>query len=214
MQSLQHIGVVNENNLDKKCLVVYLQIPNKETHSLVVYTDSLPDSWHQPIMNLLEGPEAQTAKSLSEVFHRRILPVTNKNILESLHVAGLLVSVPVEFVYLMPRPNVKMPLTDILKAMGTLSDSTKVSDQNANFYRDQTIIGNDEQRVSSANSLLVQASLLEEDARSHRERAYKIAPELRPNTAQKIVEAVRTTGKDALDNLDVNAGIQNQTGES
>ena len=104
----RHVGYYN----DKRCALV-LQLPETPNEVHIIETESLPDQLHQNILDIINLPEAQNARWLSEVLHRKML-FNGANALEYLYQSGYIHSVPVEKVLLAPLPNVKTPLKDIL----------------------------------------------------------------------------------------------------
>ncbi len=54
MAELKHIGRVISTK--KKCIVAYRTLPGDAHYCLIVPTESLPDSYHDAIINLVESP--------------------------------------------------------------------------------------------------------------------------------------------------------------
>ena len=71
---------------------MFLQLPDDKDHALVIYSDSLPDRYHDDFMNAVESPEGQAAKSLYEVLARKVF-WHGTSMLETLHKEGHLVKV-------------------------------------------------------------------------------------------------------------------------
>ncbi len=201
MEVLKHVGSLV--NTGKRIAVVFLQIPNKETHALYVDTDALPDRFHDALMKVLSLPEAQQAQNLGEVLARRLMPDTGRNMLEEFHINGMLESTPVTNIYLVPRPNNRVLLSDVLVAMGksieinsnkveenSLKEETQPENYNASsresFYNDNKKIDNFEENIGVAKNLLAQAELLYAEAESMKAKAFEIAPSLRPSPAKKV----------------------------
>jgi hypothetical protein len=105
-------------NTDQRIVVVFMQIPDREDHALVVSTDNLPPRWEQALMSVVESPEGQGDPNLGNVLARRLMPDTTDTVLQSLHQAGLLIPVPVNNVIMFPEPNRPFALRQILQAMG------------------------------------------------------------------------------------------------
>lgn len=204
---MKHVGMIN--NTGKRCIVAFLQIPNKETHALVVDSEALPERIHDPLISLLRSSEAQQAKHLGEVLGRRMMPDSGRTMLEELHAFKYLQAQPVENITLFPRPNVKINLKDMLEAMGQLE---RKADEEAGIIAPEIIeqqnkeiidpavvlqetaaanIANltaDEKSVQATN-LLVQAELLENDANMMKEKAYALVPSMRPVSKAPSVRA-------------------------
>jgi len=108
------------SNTDQRIVVVFMQIPDREDHALVVSTDNLPPRWEQALMSIVESPEGQGDPDLGNVLARRLMPDTTDTVLTSLHNAGLLIPVPVNNVVMFPEPNRPFALRQILQAMGRI----------------------------------------------------------------------------------------------
>jgi hypothetical protein len=196
-------------NTDQRIVVVFMQIPDDADHALVVAVDNLPPRWEQHLMTVLESPEGQGDPDLGNVLHRRMMPDTTQTLLSALHTAGLLIRTPIDNILMMPEPNRPYPLRQILQAMGRLipeeyatileSETAKplakpvqqkIDDPYKEKFNPHTSNqGNDatEQTHGLANGLLIEADLLEQEAKMKRERAYAAAPHLRPAPVGKTV---------------------------
>lgn len=105
-------------NTDQRVVVVFMQIPDRPTHALVVSTDNLPPRWEEALMQVAESPEGQGDPDLGNVLGRRLMPNTTDTILQALHESGLLQPVPINNVIMFPEPNRPFALRQILQAMG------------------------------------------------------------------------------------------------
>jgi hypothetical protein len=162
-----------------------MQIPDRTDHALVISTDNLNPRFEQALMSIVESNEGQEEPVLAKVLNRRLLPDTGQNMLQALHEAQLLRAVHIDQVIMLPMPNMQFPLRKVIEMMGgaapALSPDHPVIDadkfnphvQNANAM-------NAEQRQGVARNLIVEAEMLENDARAKRERAYVLQPDLRP----------------------------------
>lgn len=170
---------------DQRCVVTYMQIPGRETHALVIPTDSLPPRMEQAIMEILESDEGQGEETLGNVLARRLMPDTGLNVLQTLHESNLLTAVPVSQIIMLPKPNMAFPLSKVLETMGRAApDASGIIGENVGAFEHnaQTEVRSD-LRMTALN-LIAQASLLEEDAGRIRERAYATDPSLRPAAAK------------------------------
>lgn len=191
---VKHVGMIN--NTGKRCVVVFLQIPGKEDHALVVDAEALPDRIHDPIMNIIKSNEAQQALNLGEVLTRRMMPDSGRNVLEELHVSGYLQPQPITNITLVPRPNTRVLLSEMLEAMGKLNkenlsqgitnpnlakdlpEVAKVVEENL-FEANRNLSAREDQE-DVARGMIAQAELLEADAAQLKAKAYKMAPGLAP----------------------------------
>lgn len=186
---MRHVGRLI--NTDKRVVVVFLQIPNREDHALVVDTDALPPKYHDELMAVVQG-EGQKDPNLANILSRRIMPASGEDILSTLHKAGVLQPVPVSNVMMFPEPNRGVKLSDVIAAMKGSNQTTspvtedmeRASIEKVNRIVDNQQISKDEQRYEIAKNLLVEAQLLEQEAERKRRQAFEYAPELRSNTKE------------------------------
>jgi hypothetical protein len=107
-------------NTDQRVVVVFMQIPEREDHALVISTDNLPPRWEEVLMRVVESPEGQGDADLGNVLGRRLMPDTTDTVLAAFHHAGLLKPVPISNVIMFPEPNRPYALKQILQAMGRI----------------------------------------------------------------------------------------------
>jgi hypothetical protein len=186
---IKHVGKVQ----DQRCVVVFMQIPGKEDHALVVMTDALPPRYEQTIIELVNSQEGQAENVFANLLGRRAFPDTGENVLEALHKMQALVPTPIDRIVMYPMPNQGIPLRTVLELIGGRvppRPQTEVSTGDAeNKYNPHGQIRqteNAENNRGTAENLLIEAELLEVEARRKREQAYKFAPSLRPNELAKL----------------------------
>mgnify|MGYP006273607129 CR=1 FL=1 len=128
---LKHVGHII--NTGKRCAIVFLQIPERTDHALVVDTEALPDRVHDPLMSLIRSNEAQQSQNLGDIMVRRMLPDSTKSMLQELHEMGYLQAQPVTNINLSPRPNTSVRLDEVLQAMGRMEAPGTVPTSNPSF---------------------------------------------------------------------------------
>lgn len=190
----KHVGILN--NTGKNVVVVFMRLPGDPNSSLVVDTDALPDQYNESLRKIVESVEGQQSKDLADVLGRRMSPDgSNMTLLEKFHSAGRLEKVPVKLVTMTPRKGIRWPLEQVLQAMdaskadepvgfddldpetkATIASEVKKFNVHASNQEGQTAAG----RKADAAALLEMAKLLEADAQSKREQAYRIDPNLKP----------------------------------
>ncbi len=184
---MRHIG--KTTNTDRRLVVVFMQIPGREDHALVIDTDALPSRFHDDLMAVVQG-EGQNNPVLGELLGRRVMPYSGANMLETLHQANALQAVPVSNVVMLPAPNYPVPLTELLKNMGKAPNKPEVAEQvQETVYRENRIVENQEidrnnQAYQIAANILAEAKMLDEEASRKREQAYQLYPALRPAPAE------------------------------
>lgn len=191
---MKHIGRIV--NTDQRCVVVYMQIPDAPEYALVIQTDTLPPRTEQAVMGVLQSSEGQGEPILANVLHRRIMPDINQNVLEYLHVNKYLQKISVDNIVMQPTPGHSYPLREILTSMGKLGNNTTHQNITPPVQSLPDISNiSPETALQTANNLLIEAELLENDANKKREMAYLYAPELRPSATDPIVASKVVTKK-------------------
>lgn len=197
---LKHTGQLN--NTGKHVAVVFMNLPDDKDTALVIDTDALPDMFNEALRRVVESTEAQQSKNLAEVLARRPSPDgSGMTMLQKFHQAGRLMPTPVANVTMTPRSGVRWPLVDVLRAMDTqeavpqgfddLDPETKAAiaadinkfNVHANNQEGETAAG----KRGDALALLEMARLLEADAASKREQAYRMDPSLTPTVKKSTV---------------------------
>lgn len=190
---IKHTGVLA--NTGKNVVVVFMSLPEDPEYALVVDTDALPDSFNEALRKIVESVDGQQAENLADILARRMSPDgSNMTLLQKFHAAGRLQKVPVDLVTMTPRRGVNWPLREILEAMKTtkqeeplgfddLDPETKAQvaaelkrfNVHAKNAEGETAAG----KKAEAANLIRMAELLEADAQSKREQAYRIDPSLK-----------------------------------
>lgn len=170
-------------NTDQRLVVVFMQIPGKEDHALVIPTDNLPSRYEQAVMEILESAEGQNDETLANVLNRRLMPDTGKPVLQTLHDGGMLLPVPVANIMMLPMPNMPFPLSTVLESMGRTVPKPAGAQPDAAVEKWNQIQVNQkvegvENRRAIAQNLLIEADMLETEAQRKRERAFSVAPEI------------------------------------
>lgn len=190
---LKHTGILN--NTGKNVVVVFMALPEDADHALVVDTDALPDMYNEALRKVVESVEAQQAKNLADVLARRMAPDgSNMTMLQKFHAANRLMKTPVHNVTMTPKKGVRWPLSEVLQAMNAdtsapqtfddldpetkaaIASEVKKFNMHAHNAEGETVSG----VKGEAKALLEMAQLLESDAQSKREQAYRMDPTLRP----------------------------------
>lgn len=110
MADIKHVGRIIPNG--KKCIVVFRTIPGDAFNCLAVLSENLGPSYHDALMNLVEGNAAQTSSELSEVLARSIFP-DGTTMLPSLHKQGLLTKIPTDKVEMTPNSFATVNLAEL-----------------------------------------------------------------------------------------------------
>lgn len=195
MDIKKHVGRLK--NTDRRIAVLFMQIPGREDHALVVDTDALPDSYHDALMGVIDSVEGQQSTVLANILGRRILPDTGQDIMNALNARGFLQAQPITNIVMYPRPNMAMPLEDIIRMMRQTPEQAKaeVEAQRDRFQETQSLDTREKQEATARN-LIQQAQDLQSEAARKLEQAYDLAPQFRPTqqatpSPKQVMEALR-----------------------
>ena len=178
---IKHIGTHKGTN--QRLSVVFLQLPDDKDNALVVYSDSLPDKYHDDFMAAIESQEGQKSIQLYEVLSRKLF-WHGSTMLDTLHKEGLMEKMPTSSIIMTPNTKTSIALDDLISQMaeleaGTLtteSDPTQVDPGTRIADNVDATLGEDNKMI--AQNLLQQAILLEEEAVKKRAEAVKFDPSL------------------------------------
>lgn len=174
---MRHVG--KTTNTDRRLVVVYMQIPGREDHALVVDTDSLPTKYHDDLMQVVQG-EAQKEPVLANILSRRIMPSTGVDMMSSLHHANQLQAVPISNIVMLPAPNQGVPLSKLIEFMGKGPAAKAPDEHRENRIVENQNIDKDDAVYSIAKGLIFEADMLVGEANRKREQAYAMYPAMRP----------------------------------
>lgn len=179
----KHVGKYGE----KKCIVVFREVPDEPENCLIVLSDSLPDVEHNDLMETITSVEAQSTGDVSGVLNRRQF-TNGENMLNYLHFNKKIQKVPVGLVSLTPTGTDTIPLADVnaeirKQTNDPIPPKTDASHLNEGGQARAVSTGD----VEGAQGLILQADLMEQDAKAmiaeakaKREQAYALNPELKP----------------------------------
>jgi hypothetical protein len=109
-KSLKHVGKVK--NTGSKVLVVFRTLPGESNTALVLPTATLPDIYHNSIMELVETDMAQQSYELGEIMFVRSFP-DGRNMLQAMQVDGRLQKVATDNITMTPTPVSEIPLDQL-----------------------------------------------------------------------------------------------------
>jgi len=198
----KHVG---RNHLGTRLVVVFREIPDDEAHCLCVESDSLPEMYHDQLMREVDSRDAQQTVNLYEVLQRRSFG-DGGQMLNTLHSRGFIKKYPVEQIEMVPMPNRPVALSIINEQINTGKISSEEAsgapvaelpkteadtsggisvDTETGIVKPVVIEpvtvgdGKEDATKAAAESKLLQARLMEEDAKKMREEAYALDPALK-----------------------------------
>lgn len=104
----RHVGTYGD-----KRIAIIIQDPAATHEVHIVDTEMLPDQYHQSLMDMLMTPQAQNSKWFGEYMHRNML-FDGTNALKTFYEKGWIKQVPINMVYLTPRPNQSVSMAEAL----------------------------------------------------------------------------------------------------
>tara|TARA_B100000035_G_C21034582_1_gene570182 strand:- start:3400 stop:4032 length:633 start_codon:yes stop_codon:yes gene_type:complete len=198
-RNIKHVGQIV--NTQKRCVVVFRELPDDPTQCLVVDTDALPDWMHDDVINASESPGAQASANFYEYAERTVM-ADGTNMLQALHKTGRLLKTPTDNVKMTPNNAVSIGLTElnnIIREQSGGAPVVKPDDSQSNMVGkdvadtttetiNETTIVEDVVPQSQdamdpqdlAKNLLAQAKTFEQEAKSLKKQAYDLAPNLKP----------------------------------
>lgn len=188
MTNTKHVGQIV--NTQRRCVVMFRELPNEPTNCLIVDTDSLPDWMHDDVINAVNSPGAQASANFYE-YAQRTMFADGSNMLQALHKRGLLVKQPTNNIKMVPNATVAIRLDELNAiiaeqnggkavveppkdplALGVagkqVNTGTAAAPANTGVIDDQQI----------AQGMLSQAQQFEAEAKRLREEAAALAPAL------------------------------------
>lgn len=110
MKVLKHIGKLK--NTGSKVLVVFRTLPGESNMALVLPVATLPDSYHDSLMQIVESDQAQDAFEFGEIMFMRNFP-DGRPILQAMQQDNRLHKVATDTVIMTPSPVSEMPLDQL-----------------------------------------------------------------------------------------------------
>ena len=172
---IKHIGTHKGTN--QRLSVVFLQLPDDKDNALVVYSDSLPDKYHDDFMAAIESQEGQKSTQLYEVLSRKLF-WHGSTMLDTLHKEGLMEKMPTSSIIMTPNNQTSIPLDELLTQMATIEPvvDTGPTVQERMEQQVDSSLADDNKMI--AQNLLIQAVMLEEEAVKKRAEAVTFDPSL------------------------------------
>jgi hypothetical protein len=110
MRTLKHVGKMK--NTGAKVLVVFRTLPGESNMALVLPTATLPDMYHDSIIQLVESDQAQDTNEFGEIMHIRRFP-DGRPMLQAVQADGRLHRVTTDTVIMTPTLNSSVPLDQL-----------------------------------------------------------------------------------------------------
>lgn len=112
---IKHVG--RHNN--RKCVILFREVPNEDHMCLIVYPDALPSNVHDDVMQALESAAGQQAKQFSDYLFRVTLK-DGSNALTKIHSEGWIKKVPTNQVIVTPNAKSNIRLDELNKILNQM----------------------------------------------------------------------------------------------
>jgi len=112
MAFLRHIG----KHGDRKVAVVFREIPGETHMCLIVYTETLNQNIHDPLVKCIESDIGQNSENLADALNRSYTK-DGQIILQKLHAEGMLKKVNTDVIVMTPQPGVQLKLSELNKIL-------------------------------------------------------------------------------------------------
>lgn len=112
MSFLKHVG----QHGDRKVAIVYREVPGEPHMCLVVYTETLNQNLHGPVISCIESAAGQNAEDLAIALNQ-VQTRDGTIILQKLHTEGMLKKVNTSQVVVMPSPGTRIKLDELNKIL-------------------------------------------------------------------------------------------------
>ena len=181
MPFIKHVGQTVDTN--KKCIVVFRNLPGDNDHCLIVETEALPANYHDKLIEAVERPSAQSEMDFYSFAQREVFHDGN-NMLQSLHNFGWLKRKQVDQIEMMPTPGVVINLRELNKQLSDIKEQSQQQEKTPGVLSDKDI----------ANQMRSQASFYKKEAERLAAEAEALDPQTTaPNPVVKTVTQVETT---------------------
>lgn len=112
MAFTRHVG----KHGDRKVAVVFREVPGEPHMALVVYTEILNRTVHDPLIRCIESDIGQNSEDLAHALNRSYT-TDGQIILQKLHSEGMLKKVQTEMIVMTPQPNTRIKLHELNKIL-------------------------------------------------------------------------------------------------
>jgi hypothetical protein len=112
MAFTRHVG----KHGDRKVAVVFREVPGEPHMALVVYTEILNRTIHDPLIQCIESDIGQNSEDLALALNRSYT-TDGQIILQKLHAEGMLKKVQTELIVMTPQPNTRIKLNELNKIL-------------------------------------------------------------------------------------------------
>ena len=110
MANIKHVGQII--NTQRRCVVVFREVPDEPENCLVVDTDALQDWMHDDVINAVESPGAQASPNFYE-YAQRSMFTDGSNMLQTMNARNLLQKVKTDNIMMTPNQTSQVKLNEL-----------------------------------------------------------------------------------------------------
>lgn len=123
MANIKHVGQII--NTQRRCVVVFREVPDEPENCLVVDTDALQDWMHDDVINAVESPGAQASPNFYE-YAQRTMFTDGSNMLQTMNARNLLQKVSTDNIMMTPNQTSQVKLSELNDIIREQSGGTPV----------------------------------------------------------------------------------------
>jgi len=101
---------------DRKVAIVFREVPGEPHMCLAIFTETLGNNIHDPIMKCIESDVGQTSQDLADALNRSYTK-DGQVILQKLHAEGMIKKIQTEQIVMTPLPNTRIKLSELNKVL-------------------------------------------------------------------------------------------------
>ena len=109
-QILKHVGQIT--NTQRRCVVVFREVPDEPENCLIVDTDAPQDWMHDDVINAVESPGAQASPNFYE-YAQRSMFTDGFNMLQTMNARNLLQKVRTDNIMMTPNQTSQVKLNEL-----------------------------------------------------------------------------------------------------
>ena len=110
MANIKHVGQII--NTQRRCVVVFREVPDEPENCLIVDTDALQDWMHDDVINAVESPGAQASPNFYE-YAQRSMFTDGSNMLQTMNARNLLQKVRTDNFMMTPNQTSQVKLNEL-----------------------------------------------------------------------------------------------------
>lgn len=118
---MKHVGRIK--NTGDKIIVAFRTVPGESDKALIVHTATLPDSYHDSLMKLVESDQGQDAFEFGEIMFTRTFP-DGRPMLLTMQQSGRLQKISTDRIMMTPTPASEISLDQLNVAIAEQKNCT------------------------------------------------------------------------------------------